>query len=85
MTRAVASFRLGGLCVAVCLFASLALGQEKSGSLQGTVSDGTNAVLPGVSVTLANKSTQRVIETASGAYGDYTFRDVAPGHDHARH
>jgi hypothetical protein len=61
------------------LSTSMALSQEKSGSLQGTASDDTNAVLPGATVTLTNKSTHRTAETITGSYGDYTLRDVAPG------
>jgi outer membrane receptor protein involved in Fe transport len=30
-------------------------------------------------VTLTNKSTHRIVETSSGAYGDYTVRDIPPG------
>ena len=47
--------------------------------LQGTISDGTDAVLPGVTVTLTNEATNRVFSTTAGAYGNYTFRKVEPG------
>jgi len=76
----IAAIRTGWLCITVCLTVTLAFGQEKSSSLQGTVSDDTNAVLPGVSVTLTNKSTHRMLEASAGPYGDYTVRDIPPGH-----
>ena len=47
--------------------------------LQGTISDGTDAVLPGATVTLTNEATNRVFSTTAGAYGNYTFRKVEPG------
>jgi hypothetical protein len=53
--------------------------QDNSGTLQGTVSDDTDAVLPGVTVTLTNDSTNRVFSTTAGSYGNYTFRKVDPG------
>ncbi|HLQ76677.1 MAG TPA: carboxypeptidase regulatory-like domain-containing protein, partial [Terriglobia bacterium] len=64
----------------VCLFATAGLGQEKSGSLGGTASDDTNAVLPGVHVTLVNKATGRALDVTAGPYGDYSFSNVEPGH-----
>ena len=56
-----------------------ALAQENFGALQGTISDGTDAVLPGVTVTLTNEATNRVFSTTAGAYGNYIFRKVEPG------
>jgi hypothetical protein len=53
--------------------------QENFGMLQGTISDGTDAVLPGVTVTLTNEATNRVLSTTAGAYGNYNFRKVDPG------
>jgi hypothetical protein len=53
--------------------------QENSGALQGTVSDDTDAVLPGVTVTLTNEVTNRVISATAGSYGNYAFRRVEPG------
>ena len=63
----------------LCLWTPGAWAQENSGVLQGTVSDGTDAVLPGVTVTLTNEATNRVFSTLAGAYGNYAFRKVEPG------
>jgi hypothetical protein len=53
--------------------------QEKSGSIAGTVSDDSDAVLPGVTVALTNKSTHRITRETTGSYGNYTMRDIEPG------
>ena len=67
-------------CIALADFLTAhAWAQENSGVLQGTVSDDTDAVLPGVTVTLTNKATNRVLSTSAGAYGNYSFRNVEPG------
>lgn len=63
----------------LCLWIPGAWAQENSGILQGTVSDNTDAVLPGVTVTLTNEATNRVFSTAAGPYGNYIFRKVEPG------
>jgi Carboxypeptidase regulatory-like domain/TonB-dependent Receptor Plug Domain len=71
--------RLLWLGLTMILFASLAMGQEKAGSLAGTASDDTDAVLPGVTVTLTNKATHRITSERTGPYGDYTIREVPAG------
>src|SRR5688500_2889194 len=53
--------------------------QDSSGALQGTISDDTDAVLPGVTVTLTNEFTNRVFSTTAGSYGNSNFRKVDPG------
>src|SRR4030095_12963454 len=53
--------------------------QDNSGVLQGTISDGTDAVLPAGTVTLTNQATNRVLSTTAGAYGNYVFRKVEAG------
>src|SRR5262245_23227984 len=70
--------RLATLSV-LCLSAIAALAQEGSGVLQGTVSDDTDAVLPGVTVTLTDEVTNRVLSTSAGSYGNYSLRRVEPG------
>jgi len=79
MKNPIAVGRLGWLGLTLFLFAALAMGQEKAGSLAGTALDDTDAVLPGVTVTLTHKATHRITRETTGAYGDYTVRDVAPG------
>ena len=79
MKSPIAAGRLVWLGLTLLFFAKVAMGQEKAGSLAGTAFDDTDAVLPGVSVTLTNKATHRIVKETTGPYGDYTVRDVAPG------
>src|SRR5687767_12557975 len=67
------------LALILGLTAGFALGQERFGSLQGTVSDDTDAVLPGVRVSLTNRSTGRSTTTLAGPYGNYTVHNLEPG------
>ena len=56
-----------------------ALGQERFGGLLGTVSDDSDAVLPGVKVSLTNKATGRTTTTTAGSYGNYSVHNLEPG------
>ena len=67
------------LCLLMCLSTAQSWAQDNSGVLQGTISDDTDAVLPGVTVTLTNEVTNRVLSATAGAYGNYSFRKVEPG------
>jgi len=79
MKRPIAAWRLVWPALIALLFAGTAIGQQKAGSLAGTASDDTDAVLPGVTVTLTNTATHWTTSGITGPYGDYTIRDVAPG------
>jgi len=67
------------LCFALCFLSVSSWAQDNTGALQGTVSDDTDAVLPGVTVTLTNQVTNRVLSATAGSYGNYSFRQVDPG------
>ena len=67
------------LSIALCLTVAPLLAQERFGALNGTVSDETGAVLPGVTVTLTHTSTHRVITAATRADGVYSVRNIDPG------
>src|SRR5437867_9047493 len=61
---------------ATILFAHAALGQALSGTIVGTVTDSTGALVPGVSVTLTNEGTgftRTVITNENGRYVAYSF------------
>lgn len=76
-----------------CLFTqaliSLAQTTISTGSIQGSVTDPSGAVVPGVKISISNKATGRVVtvrSTTAGAYtsgaltpGDYMLRVEAPG------
>ncbi len=55
------------------------LGQNSSGSLNGTVSDTSGAVIPGAAVVLTNQATNSGRQTVSGASGFFNFAAVQPG------
>src|SRR5215468_8702365 len=67
------------LCLALCLIAARLIGQERFGVLNGTVSDDTGAVLPGVTVTLTHSTTRRTIVASTRADGGYSVRNLDPG------
>ena len=68
-----------------CLFFLLfpnqsAFGQVDEGSITGTVTDTTGAVVPGAQVTLLNTDQGITVQTTTGAAGSYTFSPVRIGH-----
>lgn len=65
---------------AVFLFASLALGQANpTGTLAGTVTDSSHAVVPGATVRASDAATGIKLQTTTGANGHYSIGNVAPG------
>ncbi|HXW93347.1 MAG TPA: TonB-dependent receptor [Terriglobales bacterium] len=50
-----------------------------TGSIQGTVTDLTGAVVPGAKVSITNKSTKRVIQVATTTTGTYASGALMPG------
>lgn len=54
-------------------------GQSTVGSINGTVTDPTGAVLPGAEVTLTNTTTGFTWKTASNAHGVFNFLALLPG------
>jgi len=54
-------------------------GQERFGELNGTVTDPSGAVLPGVKVLILNKGTGRSVETETNSTGAYIARNLEPG------
>jgi hypothetical protein len=60
------------------LFPSL-LTAQFGASLQGTVTDPSGGVIPGVTLTLKNNETQRSLTGESNAEGFYRFTGLAPG------
>ena len=68
---------LGFAFLAVALAATMAAGQTQTGTVEGTIVDGTGQVLPGVSVTLAGEGGSEV--AVSSGTGNYRFFAVSPG------
>jgi hypothetical protein len=66
--------------ILLCLFLSLnTFGQSTSATVSGTVSDPSNALIPGVTVTATNVSTGVTSNTVSNEAGAYTFASLVPG------
>jgi len=63
---------------AALLLASSAYAQN-AGSLRGTVTDSTGAVVPGATVVLTNEDTKSARQAVSDAKGGYFFASVIPG------
>jgi hypothetical protein len=71
-------FRLTVSTLALIILAQVAFSQATSG-VTGVVSDPTGRVVPGVTVTLVNTSTERTFTTTTNDQGSYTFNNVEPG------
>ena len=54
-------------------------GQSNTSSLSGTVVDGTGAVIPGVSISLANTASGSAQEGHTNSSGEFSFEQLAPG------
>ncbi len=77
------------LCVALCSVTSFAQTTISTGSIQGSITDPSGAVVSGARISIINKATGRVINaksTSAGAYasgaltpGEYTLRVEAQG------
>ena len=71
--------RLALLLLLLCLIASIASAQIRSGTITGTVQDVTGAVVPGVEVMLTNQDTNISDTTTTTATGQYTFPYLPAG------
>jgi hypothetical protein len=82
MNRNAFAWILRGL-LAVAIFPTLNVGplqaQVDTGSITGTVTDASGAVVSGVKVTLGNEDTGASLSTATGADGVYEFSPVRIG------
>ena len=68
------------LCgIALCLTSAPARAQSTA-TLQGTITDAQNAVMPGVSVTIQNTATAIERTTITDAAGQYVAASMQPGH-----
>jgi carboxypeptidase family protein/TonB-dependent receptor-like protein len=69
------------LLVIICVFllVSTAFAQSDRGTITGTVSDATSAVIPGANVTATNTQTQAKYETVSTETGNYTLAQLPAG------
>ena len=69
-----------GLLGAVILFwSSLAIGQNTTGSIQGTVKDQSGAVLPAATITATNTETGIARSAVAGSRGEYRIQALGLG------
>jgi hypothetical protein len=74
--------RLGAVLCAIALTCGTAFAQTVSntaGAINGTVTDSTKGVLPGVAVTLSGSSVMGAPSTTTGENGSFRFSAVPPG------
>src|SRR6185437_12049398 len=65
--------------LSVCYFASPSLAQTTFGSVVGTVTDKSGAVLAGATATLTNVATNEVRKMTVSDSGTYSFVNLQPG------
>ena len=68
-----------GLVALFLLFSSLALAQRDMGTLTGTVTDPSGAVVPGATVTISEVSTGQNYKLQTSSSGDFTRPALSPG------
>lgn len=67
------------ICLIPLLLPALLLAQDTRGKVQGQVTDSTNAVVAGATVSLVNDETNVQSTTSTSATGQYLFDFVLPG------
>src|SRR5256886_10049042 len=77
VSAAVKSISLAALLM--CLLALTALGQQTTGSLNGTVNDPSGAVVAGATVTAVNTATGAERSAVSSSTGTFDFQALQPG------
>jgi hypothetical protein len=70
---------LTGLLLAVALAFLPLAAQETTGTIAGTVTDPSGAVIPGVTVTVTNKDTGVALKATTNSAGIYLVRELPPG------
>ena len=70
---------IAGLCVVLLGVCAPAYAQRTTGTIVGTVTDESGAVLPGVTVTLSGPGVAGTPTTVTGETGTYRFPSLAPG------
>jgi hypothetical protein len=61
------------------LIAPVALGQTPTGSISGTITDPSKAVLPGAQITITEKATGKTVSLVSNDLGQYSVSLLLPG------
>ncbi|MGA9672016.1 MAG: TonB-dependent receptor [Terracidiphilus sp.] len=72
-------FKALALVVLVIVSSTIATGQTFRGSINGTVTDGSGAVIPGAKVTAIDVATATAHDTISSGAGEFLFNDLPQG------
>ncbi len=67
------------LLMMMVLFSLPIFGQETTGSINGTVRDQSEAVVPGASVTITNQQTGQKVSVVTDPSGVYSAKEMRPG------
>ncbi len=67
------------LATVFALFASLVFAQTETGTITGTVSDPTGAVVPSAKITVKNTATNAIRSSQTNSTGSYTVTNLPPG------
>ncbi|NNE97728.1 MAG: TonB-dependent receptor [Pyrinomonadaceae bacterium] len=67
------------LVISILLFSAVAIAQSNKGSIVGTVSDPSGALVPNAKVTVTNKATGGTREVTSNASGEFSVSNLDPG------
>ncbi|MGC2163919.1 MAG: carboxypeptidase-like regulatory domain-containing protein [Silvibacterium sp.] len=79
ITQSLMMHRLLSLLFLVVFSCALATAQQQLGSVNGTVTDSTGAVIPAATVTLKKVDTGVVSKTVASRFGAFTFLNIIPG------
>ena len=67
------------IAACLCIFCLQLPAQSSYGSIVGTVTDPSGAIIPGAAITLTNLDTSEIFKTVSNAGGNYQFVNLQPG------
>lgn len=72
-------FLLLTICAVICVPPNSGIAQTITGSISGTVTDASSAVIPSAEVSLQNELTGELRKTVTAATGDFLFAALQPG------
>ncbi|NDJ14953.1 MAG: carboxypeptidase regulatory-like domain-containing protein [Acidobacteriia bacterium] len=65
--------------VAACLFIGSGFAQTSTGTITGTITDSSGALVPSARITITNTGTSAKAEVTTGDSGNYTVPQLKPG------
>jgi len=77
--KRIISAAFAGIILSILASTTSVRGQTNGASIQGTITDQSTAVIPGVKVTATNRDTHMSSSTISDANGKYSFSGLTDG------